>query len=590
MILENQKTNQIDFPHYKRVGDYLLGEKLGEGSFAKVRVGLHVISREKVAVKIINKEKARKDPYVYKNLRREGRLLQRGHHKHVITIYDTLETENNYYLITDLVSGGEMIDMVEGSRGLPESQVRKYITQILTALQHLHQNGLVHRDLKVENLLLDEDGDIKIIDFGLSNFMPGFGENPEVDSDKTGLTTQCGSPAYAAPELLAKRVYGNKVDVWSCGVVAYALLTGRLPYTVEPFKISALYKKMMNGEMNPIPSTLSKNCRDFILKVLTPNPDKRPTVDEIIEHKWLKESLDYNYLVGVNERIIEDEESRTLNSDVIRILTTSLGFNFSEVISSVQKHRPSRCFATYELLNKKYLKSKSQPKTVSLKEVRREMERSKNAVAIGNSESDSGFENKSSSSETELNKNGKSGQAAQPGYQASTLPRATMTQTPTQNAHATTKLTNLTRHNSQTLPTKPNVNKPLRLPRIDGSLDRSRKPRFGSIGRNEDLDRLRENYDEVTGGDFVRPMMRNKFTPTPPPGGASLPTNTNRPNRDDSTNRDGKPRFQTDVKALIRTYKKFGATGSIPKRNSLLDRTERRSRVVSLLKEAQNLN
>ena len=155
------------------------------------------------------------------------------------------------------------------------------------------------------------------------------------------------------------------------------------------------------------------------------------------------------------------QHCNTQNS-FINIKLITLGFNFSEVISSVQKHRPSRCFATYELLNKKYLKSKSQPKTVSLKEVRREMERSKNAVAIGNSESDSGFENKSSSSETELNKNGKSGQSGQAGYQASTLPRATMTQTPTQNAHATTKLTNLTRHNSQTLPTKPNVNKPLR--------------------------------------------------------------------------------------------------------------------------------
>lgn len=153
------------------------------------------------------------------------------------------------------------------------------------------------------------------------------------------------------------------------GVVTYALLTGRLPYTVEPFKISALYKKMMNGEMNPIPSTLSKNCRDFILKVLTPNPDKRPTVDEIIEHKWLKESLDYkyvltyayvdlnlrialwpclkfnfSYLVGVNERIIEDEESRTLNSDVIRILTTSLGkiFRYQCSMSVVEYRISSR--------------------------------------------------------------------------------------------------------------------------------------------------------------------------------------------------------------------------------------------------------
>ena len=80
------------------------------------------------------------------------------------------------------------------------------------------------------------------------------------------------------------------------GVVTYALLTGRLPFTVEPFKISALYKKMMSGDMNAIPANLSKNCRDFIQKVLTPNPDKRPTVNEILQHKWLKESIDYRYL------------------------------------------------------------------------------------------------------------------------------------------------------------------------------------------------------------------------------------------------------------------------------------------------------
>jgi len=507
IILDNQKTNQVDFPHYKRVGDYLLGEKLGEGSFAKVRVGLHVLSREKVAVKIINKEKARKDPYVYKNLRREGRLLQRGHHKHVIGIYDTLETENNYYLITELICGGEMIDMVEGSRGLPESQVRRYITQILSALQHLHRNGLVHRDLKVENLLLDENGDIKIIDFGLSNFMPGYGENAA--GDRAGLATQCGSPAYAAPELLAKRVYGPKVDVWSAGVVTYALLTGRLPFTVEPFKISSLYKKMVNGEMNHIPSTLSKSCRDFIHRVLTANPDKRPTVDEIIQHRWLKEAIDYKALVLCNETALEDEESRTLNSDVIRLLTTSLGFNFSEVIASVQKHRPSRVFATYELLNKKFMKNAtSQPRIVSLRDVRKEMEKSKENQSRkqNQSESDSGFENKSSSSETEMAKK------AKPEEKLPVLEDKPTQQLTNQNK----TIKNVARHNSTNIP-RP---RPIRLPRIDGSLDRlkSRKvalPQAHRIIESLDVDNGRTNmsvhelrpnaYDDTV----IRPPQRS---------------------------------------------------------------------------------
>lgn len=578
MILENQKTNQVDFPHYKRVGDYLLGEKLGEGSFAKVRVGLHVLSREKVAVKIINKEKARKDPYVYKNLRREGRLLQRGHHKHVIGIYDTLETENNYYLITELISGGEMIDMVEGSRGLPEIQVRRYITQILTALQHLHRNGLVHRDLKVENLLLDEDGDIKIIDFGLSNFMPGYGENST--GERSGLTTQCGSPAYAAPELLAKRVYGPKVDVWSAGVVTYALLTGRLPFTVEPFKISSLYKKMINGEMNHIPSTLSKNCKDFINKVLTSNPDKRPTVDEILQHRWLKEGLDYRSLVSCNETMLEDEESRTLNSDVIRLLTTSLGFNFSEVIASVQKHRPSRVFATYELLNKKLLKNTTdKPKIVSLRDVKKEMEKSKENQAKKqnqNSESDSGFENKSSSSETEMAKN---------------KPEEKLPLLDDKSNNPQKTKTNIARHNSTTLPAT-NRGRPVRLPRIDGSLDRLKNrvnlPQAHRIIQSLDVETNRANnvYDEV-----IRPPQRSSMaqystgsdgkTTIPLKKTATMPAQKPK----------DKPHLHSDVTALLRTYKKFGSSISgpsnpAPVRQHIFDRSDqRRTRLITLFND-----
>lgn len=549
----------------QRVGDYLLGEKLGEGSFAKVRVGLHVLSGEKVAVKIINKEKARKDPYVFKNLRREGRLLQRAHHRHVITILDTLETENNYYLITELVSGGEMIDMVEGSRGLPEHQVRRYIIQVLVALQHLHTHGLVHRDLKVENLLLDDRGNIKIIDFGLSNFMPGHGENQ--NASKEGLTTQCGSPAYAAPELLAKKVYGPKVDVWSAGIVAYALLTGRLPFTVEPFKISSLYKKMVAGEMNHLPTTLSKNCREFISKILAANPDKRPTVDEAMSHKWLKEASDYSQLVATNSNLCAEEDERVLNSDVIKTLTSSLGFNFSEVITSVQKHRPSRAFAAYELLSRKAERTATKSNVVSLRDVRNEMERNRAKPKNQSGESDSGFENKSSSSETDVaNKNLK---------MKSTKKKQTEISLDIQDVESTNKKETFAKQTPTSLPLRPVNTKPIRytpgpptplhatqktgfrLPRIDGSLDRATVKPVNPPGHrlisSIDVEHRMSHYDEV-----VRPsnrvngcMPRHHFGRNPVRKSNTLDRNyKNSQNNSNNQNNNVK-------KNLLQTYKKL---------------------------------
>ena len=105
-----------------------------------------------------------------------------------------------------------------------------------------------------------------------------------------GLKSQCGSPAYAAPELLAKKPYNEKVDCWSIGIITYALLTGRLPFTVEPFRIQALYRKMVSGDMNSIPSHISSKCKNFIFKLLTPDPESRPSAAEMSKHEWLHEN------------------------------------------------------------------------------------------------------------------------------------------------------------------------------------------------------------------------------------------------------------------------------------------------------------
>lgn len=151
------------FPHNKRVGHYLLGRKLGEGSFAKVKEGLHTLTGQKVAIKVIDKKKAKEDAYVSKNMRREGKLLQMIIHPNIIQLYELMETENSYYLVTELCEGGDLMDYICARKYLSEVCTRKFIRQIISAVDYLHRIGILHRDLKIENLLLDKNLNIKLI-------------------------------------------------------------------------------------------------------------------------------------------------------------------------------------------------------------------------------------------------------------------------------------------------------------------------------------------------------------------------------------------------------------------------------------------
>ncbi|TSP79483.1 Hormonally up-regulated neu tumor-associated kinase [Bagarius yarrelli] len=198
-----------NFPHTKRVGSYLVGKMINKGSFAKVMEGMHISTGEKVAIKVIDKKKARQDAYVLKNMKREPRIHQMIRHPYIVLLLETLETENCYYMVMELCAGGDLMDRICEHKRLEEKEVRRYTRQILSAVDHLHTYGIVHRDLKIENFLLDEHNNIKIVDFGLSNTLKLDSLSPDL------LNTQCGSPAYAAPELLAHRKYGPKVDVWS---------------------------------------------------------------------------------------------------------------------------------------------------------------------------------------------------------------------------------------------------------------------------------------------------------------------------------------------------------------------------------------
>ncbi|XP_028253638.1 hormonally up-regulated neu tumor-associated kinase isoform X2 [Parambassis ranga] len=337
------------FPHSKRVGSYLVGKMINKGSFAKVMEGLHISTGEKVAIKVIDKKKARQDSYVLKNMKREPRIHQMVRHPHIVVLLETLETENSYYMAMELCAGGDLMDKICERKRLEEREVRRYTRQILSAVEHLHKHGIVHRDLKIENFLLDEHNNIKIVDFGLSNTLKAESLSQEL------LSTQCGSPAYAAPELLAHRKYGPKVDVWSVGVSMFAMLTGTLPFTVEPFNIKQLHQKMVNGEISSIPSDISKGAVSFVLSLLEPDPDKRPSVSEAIEERWINEGYakkPLHTLTHKNRLCPED-----LNSSVLEYMTETLGYSLSEIMHTLTTNRPSAIMASYHLLLSKFNKS-----------------------------------------------------------------------------------------------------------------------------------------------------------------------------------------------------------------------------------------
>ncbi|XP_044277390.1 hormonally up-regulated neu tumor-associated kinase homolog A-like [Varanus komodoensis] len=348
-----------NFPHTKQVGNYLVGKIINKGSFAKVMEGLHIPTGEKVAIKVIDKKKAKQDSYVLKNMKREPWIHQMIKHPNIVQLYETLETENSYYMVMELCLGGDLMDRICEKKKLEEREVKKYTRQIMSAVEHLHRHKIVHRDLKIENFLLDESNGIKIVDFGLSNIMKSEGLSQEL------LSTQCGSPAYAAPELLAHKKYGPKVDVWSIGVSMFAMLTGTLPFTVEPFNIKQLHLKMVNGEMNPIPPNISTGAVHFMHSLLEPDPAKRPAIKEAMKDKWLNDS---NIRKSVNlftykNRLHPDE----LNPVVLSYMKETMESKLSNVVSLLINNKPSSITATYYLLLKKLMRYQKEHRPVKVR-------------------------------------------------------------------------------------------------------------------------------------------------------------------------------------------------------------------------------
>jgi 5'-AMP-activated protein kinase, catalytic alpha subunit len=248
-----ETTNSVsDMLHF--LTDYILnkGKDLGKGTFGQVKVGTHLITGEKVAIKVLEKQKI-VDVNDVERVAREIHILKIVRHPAVVQLYEIVETQNELYLIMEYARGGELFEYIVSRKRLREKDACRFLHQILSGIEYLHKLGICHRDLKPENLLMDDYNNIKIVDFGLSNTYKG----------AQLLKTACGSPCYAAPEMIAGKEYqGLSADIWSSGVILYAMVCGYLPF--EDPKTSNLYKKIMNAEYTIPEDMISDDCKDLI--------------------------------------------------------------------------------------------------------------------------------------------------------------------------------------------------------------------------------------------------------------------------------------------------------------------------------------
>ncbi|KAL6959099.1 CBL-interacting serine/threonine-protein kinase 1 [Sarracenia purpurea var. burkii] len=286
-----------------RLGKYEIGRTLGEGNFGKVKYAKNLDSGQPFAIKILEKSRIL-DLNISDQIKREIGTLKLLKHPNVVRLHEVLASKTKIYMVLEYVIGGELFDRITSKGKLLEAEGRKLFQQLIDGLSYCHNKGVYHRDLKLENILVDAKGNIKISDFGLSAL-------PQHFRGDGLLHTTCGSPNYVAPEILANRGYdGATSDAWSCGVILYAILTGSLPF--DDRNLVVLYQKIFKGDAH-IPKWLSPGAQNLIRRILDPNPASRITMAEIKTDDWFKQ--DY---IPANS----DDEEETLHIDDDAFLRT----------------------------------------------------------------------------------------------------------------------------------------------------------------------------------------------------------------------------------------------------------------------------
>jgi len=327
---------------------YRIGRVLGRGAFGKVNLAAHKVSEQLVAIKSINKEFLRSskkggpaaapvnedaEAPERKKVMQEFSILKQSNHQSVVRLYDSFETSKHICFVMELCAGGDLLTYVRKRRKLTEEVAKFFFKQLIEGLAYLHHSKhIVHRDIKLDNILLDADGRIKIADFGVSK---------QVQNDTERMTEQCGTPAYIAPEILKDKGYeGFKVDVWSAGVCLFAMLIGTVPFKAA--SMHELHHLIINGKYDinnpnancqkegtaqtqpPAPTKLSEHAKNLIHSLLTVDPRKRLSAVEVLSHPWLKDCKAELDVFTQKEKDVIHKEYLSKNIDRVRAKEVNL--------------------------------------------------------------------------------------------------------------------------------------------------------------------------------------------------------------------------------------------------------------------------
>ncbi|XP_049807396.1 serine/threonine-protein kinase NIM1 isoform X3 [Schistocerca nitens] len=260
----------------KRIGFYRIRGDLGSGNFSQVKMAVHQLTRERVAIKILDKSKL--DQKTRKMLAHEITTMEAIHHPNVIRLYEVVETYSRLHLVMEYAGGGELFNKITSAGRIPEEEASPLYAQIVAAVAFMHDNNFIHRDIKAENVFFSSPGVVKLGDFGFSTQLTAGREQQ--------LTTFCGSPPYAAPELFRDESYlGAPVDTWALGVLLFFMVTGQMPFKANT--VAALKKQILicNYSMPPF---VSPACKQLIAGILQLEPTSRLSLQSVSESEFLR--------------------------------------------------------------------------------------------------------------------------------------------------------------------------------------------------------------------------------------------------------------------------------------------------------------